>query len=155
MDPKNVHTPRAREGDHKFESHHETQTLPLVGPTPLPRCAHPNKHAWCEGRVHVPRDLHFEFLDKLGTLPGESAAAKAGRLIAFYASTMRHLSPAATIGDSYAFWKAAYGAWVSHEGQRAATAAAIAQQTQTYERTTAYIARVIAEGKAERERKSG
>lgn len=150
-----THTPRAREGDHTSESQFETQILPLVGQTPPPRCAHPNTHAWCEGRVHVPKDLHFEFLDKLGTQPGESPAAKAGRLIAFYAATMRHLSPAATIGDSYAFWKAAYGAWVSHEGQRAATAAAITQQTQTYERTTAYIARVIAEGKAARERKSG
>lgn len=103
----------------------------------------------------MPRDLHFEFLDKLGTLRNESPAAKAGRLIAFYAATMHHLPPEATIGDSYAFWKAAYAAWVSHEGQRAAVAAAIAEQTQTYERTTAYIARVLAEGKAERERKSG
>jgi hypothetical protein len=87
-------------------------SLPLiVGPAPA-RCAHPHAHAWCEGRVHVPRNLHFEFFDRLGTRPGESAAAKAGRLIAFYAATMAATSPAANIGDPYRFWKTKYSAWV-------------------------------------------
>jgi hypothetical protein len=144
LDQERTHTPRAR-----------AEPLPLVGPTPPPRCTHPHAHAWCEGRVHVPRDLHFEFLDKLGTLPGESPAAKAGRLIAFYAATMCHLPPEASIGDSYAFWKAAYHAWVSHTGQRAAAAAALAEQTHNQERITERIARVLAEGRAAREKKTG
>lgn len=111
MDPKNVHTPRAREPEVPSVAPLSAD-LALVGPTPPPRCRHPHAHAWCEGRVHVPRDLHFELLDKLGTRPGESPAAKAGRLVAFYADTMHHLSPEASIGDAYAFWKAAYHAWV-------------------------------------------
>lgn len=161
-----THTPRAREADHKPESHIETQTLPLVGQTPPTRCLHPHAHAWCEGRVHVPRDLHFEFLDKLGTLPGESPAAKAGRLIAFYASTMRHLSPAASIGDSYVFWKAAYAAWVEHGQVRAA----VRRQREGVPTAGGRIScpheeqchsirdctqRIIAEARAEKARKSG
>jgi hypothetical protein len=123
LDPKYVqtHTPRARETPAvQPVAPLDDPSLPLVGPTPPPRCAHPHRHAWCAGRVHVPRDLHFEFLDKLGTQPGESPASKAGRLVAFYAWTMRHLSPEATIGDAYAFWKAAYTAWVGHTETRAA-----------------------------------
>lgn len=153
-----THTPRAREDAPAFDAQNEQQIdppLPLVGQTPPSRCLHPHAHAWCEGRVHVPRDLHFEFLDKLGTQPGESPAAKAGRLIAFYAATMRHLSPAASIGDSYAFWKAAFHAWVDHTGQRAAAAATIVEQTLNRERITDRIARIVAEGRAEREKKTG
>jgi hypothetical protein len=148
-------THRAREADHKSESQNETQTLPLVGQTPPARCAHPNKHAWCEGRVHVPRDLHFEFLDKLGTQPGESPTAKVGRLIAFYAATMRHLSPEANIGNSYAFWNGAYNLWVSHTRERAAAADALAEQLHNRERITERIARIVAEGRAAREKKTG
>lgn len=108
-----THTPRAREDADQSEAQNEPQSLPLLArPTP-PRCAHPHKHAWCDGRVHVPRDLHFEFLDQLGTRPGESAATKAGRLVAFYAETMTHLPPDADIVDAYTFWKAAYRAWVT------------------------------------------
>jgi len=145
-----THTPRAREADHNSESQIETQGLPLLGPTPPTRCAHPHAHAWCEGRVHVPRDLHFEFLDKLGTQPGESPAQKSGRLVAFYARTLQHLSPSATIGDSYAFWKGAYLAWVQHTRERETV-----ERTLNQERTTARTARIIAEGRAARERKSG
>lgn len=102
-----THTPRARE-----------ETLPLVGQTPPPRCAHPHAHAWCEGRVHVPRDLHFEFLDRLDTRPGESAAAKAGRLVAFYADTMAQLPATEAVGDPYKFWKVKFAAWVQVEASR-------------------------------------
>jgi len=105
-----THTPRARE---------DASTLPgLVGAVPPAKCAHPNKHAWCHGRVHVPRDLHFEFLDRLGTRPGESPTAKAGRLVAFYADTMDHLSPAADVVNAYVFWNAAFEAWLGHGARR-------------------------------------
>lgn len=153
FDPKNVqtHTACARETPEvQPAAPLEAPTLPLIGQTPPPRCAHPNKHFWCEGRVHVPKDLHFEFFEKLGTLDGESPATKTGRLIAFYARTMQHLSPSATIGDSYAFWKGAYLAWVQHTRERE-----IVERTLNRERTTARTARIIAEGRAARERKSG
>lgn len=114
LDLVRTHTARARE-----DAPPEPE-LQILGAVPPARCRHPHAHAWCEGRVHVPRDLHFEFLDKLGTRPGESPAAKAGRLVAFYADTMHHLSPEASIGDAYAFWKAAYHAWVSTDQARAA-----------------------------------
>lgn len=110
-----THTPRARETADESEAQNEPQAvadLPLIGRPASPRCAHPYRHAWCEGRVHVPRDLHFEMLDRLDTQPGESPATKAGRLVQFYAATMRHLPPEAAIADAYTFWKAAFKAWV-------------------------------------------
>lgn len=109
-----THTPRAREADAPTPD----PDLPLFGVVPPPRCAHPHAHAWCEGRVHVPRNLHFEFLDRLGTQPGETPTAKAGRLIAFYADTMAHLAPEASIDDPFAFWNAAYKAWVGTGARR-------------------------------------
>jgi hypothetical protein len=157
-----THTPRAREADHKSEAHCEPQDLPLVGPTPPPRCTHPHAHAWCEGRVHVPRDLHFEMLGQLGTLPGESATAKAGRLIAFYARTMYHLPPEASIADSYAFWKAAFRAWVETTQarvtvarQRAGIQGSSCFHDPPCRRTQECIDRTIADGRAERARKFG
>lgn len=63
--------------------------------------------------MHVPRDLHFEFLDRLDTRPGESRGAKAGRLIAFYADTMARLPATTAVGDAYQFWKTAFGSWVA------------------------------------------
>jgi DnaA N-terminal domain len=124
LDLQRTTTTRAREGDQNVEAQHEPQAdadLPLIGRPSLPRCAHPHAHAWCEGRVHVPRDLHFEFLDDLlGTLPGESRIAKAGRLIAFYAATMAALPATVSVGagEAYRFWKSAFNAWVRAEAAR-------------------------------------
>jgi hypothetical protein len=101
-----THSARAREAP-------PDPDLPLLGRPSPPRCAHPYAHAWCEGRVHVPRVLHFEFLDRLGTLPGETPAAKVGRLVAFYAVTMAATPAEEAIGDPFAFWKRHYVAWVS------------------------------------------
>jgi hypothetical protein len=169
LDPKTVqtHTARATPEVQRVAPLDEP-ALPLIGETPAPRCAHPNRHAWCEGRIHVPRDLHFEFLDQLGTRPRETPAAKAGRLIAFYARTMQYLKGEVSIVDKYAFWKAAFAAWVRDAGERAAVQrqrAGVPQhegirgsvcthepQCETYR---ACIDRTIADGRAERERKSG
>lgn len=81
---------------------------------------HPHKHAWCEGRVHVPRDLHFELLDALGTQPGESPSAKAGRLIAFYAATMAAIPPTQDLDtkNGYKFWNHAFETWRAREEPR-------------------------------------
>ena len=59
--------------------------------------------------MHVPRDLHFEFLDRLDTRPGETPSAKAGRLIAFYASTLAAIPATQPIGaEPYKFWRKAF-----------------------------------------------
>jgi hypothetical protein len=71
--------------------------------------------------------LHFEFLEKLNTLPGESPTQKAGRLVAFYAATMAALPATQAVGNAYAFWNAAYDAWVRTLND-AATAPAIEPQ---------------------------
>jgi len=102
---ENTHTTRAREDA-------QPELQPLVGAVPPAKCAHPHAHAWCHGRVHVPRDLHFEFLDQLGTRPGESPTQKAGRLVAFYADEMARLPADANVPDRYAFWKTAFKLWV-------------------------------------------
>jgi hypothetical protein len=84
----------------------------LLGPPPPARCDHPYRHAWCEGRVHVPRDLHFELLDRLGFLPGETRTEKVGRLIAFYAADQAQLPATATVGNPYRYWNDAFDAWI-------------------------------------------
>lgn len=117
-----VHTPtRARED---APPEHAEPELALLSELPPPKCTHSHAHAWCEGRVHVPRDLHFEFLDQLGTRPGESRTQKAGRLVAFYADEMARLPAEATIADRYAFWKTAFKAWVAREAPAPAITAA-------------------------------
>lgn len=98
-------TPRAREDSHS------SPDLPLVGVVPPVKCAHPHAHAWCDGRVHVPRPLHFEFLDRLDTRPGETRDAKAGRLVKFYADTMAAIPATQAIAeDAYKFWRTAFAA---------------------------------------------
>jgi len=156
-----THTPRAREAETTL-----APELPLLGSVPPTKCAHPHAHAWCEGRVHVPRILHFEFLDRLDTRPGESPAQKAGRLVAFYAANQAHLSPEAAIANPFAYWNAAFAAWVAHETVPKVHAPAqrrpdgipsrrgCGHDTECATRQ-AHIDRTIADGRAERERKSG
>ena len=110
-----THIPRAREVAAQNEP--QNASLPLLGQPPLSRCAHPYRHAWCEGRVHVPRDLHFEFLDRLGSWPGETRAEKVGRLIAFYAADQAQLPATTDVGNPFKYWNAAFDAWVGN-GER-------------------------------------
>jgi hypothetical protein len=152
-----THTARARE-----DAPTQPELAPLVGAVPPARCDHPHAHAWCAGRVHVPRDLHFEFLDKLGTRAGEPPSVKAGRLVAFYADTMAHLPPEADIGDSYAFWKAAYHAWVTNGARRRGESRRVdipCGSTCAHDppcaRRTDCIARTIREGRAARQQQTG
>lgn len=109
LDLVRTHTPRAREDDATEPD------LPLLGPTPPPRCQHPYAHAWCDGRIHVPRKLHFEFLDRLDTRPGESPSTKAGRLVAFYAAEDARLPATTAIGNPFQFWNLAFTAWIARE----------------------------------------
>lgn len=74
------------------------------------RVAHP-WHAWCDGRVHVPKDLHGELLGKLGRFPNETAAAQEARLIAFYVQTCAELPAYESIGvTEFKFWQRAFTA---------------------------------------------
>ena len=107
-----THTPRAREADTPVEAQIEPLGLPLLGPPPPPKCTHPHMHAWCDGRVHVPRALHFEFLDRLGAVVGETRTAKAGRLVAFYAADQAQLPATTSVGNPFTYWNAAFDAWV-------------------------------------------
>jgi hypothetical protein len=102
-----THTPRAR------ETYDADPDLPLVGAVPLKRCDHPHAHAWCEGRIHVPRKLHFELLERLGFLDGESRAEKAGRLIAFYAADQAQLPSTVNVGNPFKYWNEAFEEWIA------------------------------------------
>ncbi|MEP7304174.1 MAG: hypothetical protein ABJA98_01525 [Acidobacteriota bacterium] len=122
IDPKNVHTQtRAREPEvQQLHPWKTPPTLPLIGSAPRPPCEHPHAHAWCEGRVHVPRFVHFELFDQLGGPIGEPAHVKAGRLIAFYARTMAAIPHEQSIGDDPpTFWRKAFAAWITSQSQPA------------------------------------
>ncbi len=77
-------------------------------------------HAWCDGRVHVPKELHQELLAKLGRFPNESAAAQEARLRAFYVQTCAALPPYEPIGVSeFTFWNRAFTATFASPAARA------------------------------------
>lgn len=160
LDQERTHTPRAREAAEPSPD----PALPLIGPTPPPRCQHPQRHAWCGGRVHVPRELHVEFLDRLHTEPGESPGGKAQRLTAFYADTMRHLPPHVAVADAYTFWKAAYKAWVWRHTRAASPVAArapdilsdaVCPHTPRCATFRVCLDRVVADGRAARQASTG
>jgi hypothetical protein len=93
------------------DPHPDTLDLPLIGALPPPPCAHPYAHAWCGGRVHVPRILHLEFLDRLDTRPGESREAKTKRLEQFYGDTLAAIPTTQVIAvDAFQFWRRAFAA---------------------------------------------
>ncbi len=147
-----THTPRARE---VLTAHDEPPTsvadLPLIGQPPPPRCAHPHAHAWCEGRVHVPRDLHFELLDRLGSFPGETRAEKAGRLIAFYAADQAQLHTATSIEDPYTYWKTAFKAWIARPAHvRERRSGSECRHTPACETRTEHLTRTLADIQADR-----
>lgn len=173
-----IHTPDGQVAEVQSEPEQRTRDLPLVGAAPPPRCAHPHAHAWCAGRVHVPKALHFQFLDRLDTRPGESPQAKAGRLIAFYASVNAALPADQPIGeDDFKFWRRQFAAafaatpqttrdaWrravmapVLSEEQRATVAARQQQRAATDEAADEAAARaydqITADARAELERQA-
>jgi len=90
---------RARGSTYTHEDHVHTHTAP-ARPTdapPSPAPSHP-WHAWCAGKVHVPRQLHDEFQRRLQLTPAQ--------LVAIYVAVDAALSPTAVIlEDEFAFWR--------------------------------------------------
>jgi hypothetical protein len=83
---------------------------PQAGAPQRPPTAHP-WHAWCGGRVHVPKELHAEFLAKIGRLSGESDVGREARLFAFYAAECSSIADDQPIvGNDYKFWRGAFSA---------------------------------------------
>ncbi len=93
---KDLHTHMALRAD-------EMATEPEPRPTPV----HP-WHAWCEGRVHVPKGLHADFLRWHGRRPGETDETVDAELVAFYARTCAELPAGQRTGNEFTFWNRAY-----------------------------------------------
>lgn len=122
-------------------------------------------HAWCDGRVHVPKDLHQELLVRLGRFPHETAAAQEARLRAFYIQTCAALPPYAPIGvTEFTFWNRAFAATFAASEPRAGNRAPPRERGRPdgvigsrcshqplCATNTACIERTIAEGRAEKE----
>jgi hypothetical protein len=133
--PLRTHMTRAREAD--------DGRLPLVvGPL---RDTDHQAHAWC-GRICMPRFLHRQLRSALGG----PVAKRGSRLRAFYAETLAAIPAVTPIGDApVPFWRAAFAA---RFGEKLPRRPLDLERTADRERTTDYIARMLAE---ERDRKSG
>ncbi len=64
-------------------------------------------HAWCDGRVHVPRPFHDEERRKLARSPGETDADLDAHLFARYAQILAAIPDTEAIADAneFVFWK--------------------------------------------------
>jgi hypothetical protein len=75
----------------------ETTNAPTCGPW----------HAWCGGRVHVPKNQHKEFLRRLSRQPGETDAALEARAFACYAAELATIpdDQSIAIKSEFDFWR--------------------------------------------------
>ena len=97
----------------KSDSEVHTHTAAAVEPRAhAPPCRYLGSvHAWCGGRVHVPMELHRDFLRRHGRLAGETDADLDAALVGFYERTMATLPADAWIVDNdFKFWRRAYAA---------------------------------------------
>jgi len=110
--------------------------------------------------VHVPKKLHTELLAKMGRLAGETTAGQETRLIAFYVQTSANLPSHQPIGvDDYKFWRRAFAEAFANpiSGRRVEeplTGSTCPHEPRCSTRR-ACVDRILEEGRAERERKSG
>jgi len=106
--PLDVDGTRARDV-HTFKNVH-THAAPRDGPT-KPEAVRPppcrwfgRSHAWCDGRVHVPMELHHELVRKVGA--SVTATEADTMLRAFYARECAAVPPEALIGENdFVFWR--------------------------------------------------
>lgn len=126
-----------------------------AGPTTTdakpPPCRNP-AHAWCAGRVHVPRELHHEFLRKGGHREAE--------LVAFYARRCATLPPEQPILENdFRFWRRCYGEEFGAVSRPPPRAEGAIGRTCAHEpmcsTITACIERAIADARGERKAGSG
>jgi hypothetical protein len=136
-----------------------------------PRCRwHGTVHAWCEGRVHVPLDFHLEERRKLPRLAGETDEDLDAKLFARYARECAEVSDDddLTGQTEFTFWKrrlrSAPAATAAPDQPRASRrqprnelriGGAVCGHEPRCESTKACLERILADGRAERERKSG
>jgi len=159
--PLDVDDARARDV-HTFKNTHTSRDGPSDpdGGKPPPREPLHPWHAWCGGRVHVPKKLHTELLAKMGRLAGETTAGQETRLIAFYVQTSANLPSHQPIGvDDYKFWRRAFAEAFANpiSGRRVEeplTGSTCPHEPRCSTRR-ACVDRILEEGRAERERKSG
>ncbi len=182
--PLGVDGTRARDV-HTFKNVH-THAPPSDEPTKAENTKPPpcrwagTVHAWCGGRVHVPMELHREFLRKHGRQPHETDADVEATLIAFYERRSATIPIGLRIAvNDFKFWRDAYAEEFPSEAStnrgrpanpRAEPPAdlyrlAAAQRHHRRgggcphdtmcETTTACIARMVADGRAEREQQTG
>jgi hypothetical protein len=149
---------RARGSTYTQEDHVHTHTAPArpgaAEPPPSPRPPHP-WHAWCDGRVHVPRKLHEEFVAKLRLPDAE--------LFAIYRAENAALVPTAPIldKDEYAFWRQRFAQRFARDNRAPPSPATPAPWCQEHDppctRWTEHRDRVLTDARAERarDRKSG
>jgi len=126
-------------------------------------------HAWCAGRVHVPRDFHFEERRKLARRPGETEADLDAQLFARYAQVLAAIPDTQELPreTEFTFWKrmlrSAPSGTVpkvraSTEARRFSGApggSMTCDHEPKCETRHACIERTLADGRAERERQTG
>jgi len=110
--------------------------------------------------VHVPKKLHTELLAKMGRLAGETTAGQETRLIAFYVQTSVNLPSHQPIGvDDYKFWRRAFAEAFANPISGRRVEEPLTRSTCPHEprcsTRRACVDRILEEGRAERERKSG
>lgn len=83
---------------------------PAESPPPI----HP-WHAWCAGRVHVPKSQHAEFLRRLGRRPGETDADLEARAFACYAAELATIpaDQAIAVKSEFDFWRPRFAAMLT------------------------------------------
>ena len=111
---------QSREEESRGETETETERL-AAAPPPLtgPRICPPNKkHAWCDGRMHVPRFVHEEF-QRISTPEFD--------LLRWYAVTDLAWADKTIGDDAPTFWRAR---WREEHGTTQQTDAQIKRQAQ-------------------------
>jgi hypothetical protein len=153
-----THTYRAREGEasgvHRASPLNPDPELPLVR---VVRDSDHTAHAWC-GRICVPKFLHRQFKKALGG----SVKHRPERMRAFYSETLARIPAAMPIAEEpVKFWRAAFLRRFSVSAPARSVvrhdhiSGAVCPHDPRCDTVRTCIDRTIAEGRAERERKSG
>ncbi len=166
--------PRARDV-HTFKevhTHAATAAEPAEPSHPPPRRVVHAWHAWCDGRVHVPKGLHADFLRWHGRRPGETDETVTAELVAFYARTCAELPSGQRTGNEFTFWNRAYAKAFTPVAEARAGPVAVGWRPSSQAprdgvtgsncpheprcaRTPDCVARTIAEARGERREQSG
>jgi hypothetical protein len=91
----------------KYNTHTQIAPPAASPPTKWPRCPQTGTvHAWCDGLVHVPMQLHRDFVRKHGRAVGQTDADIEAELFAFYTRRSAGLNPRDKIRENdFQFWR--------------------------------------------------